>query len=1161
MYRRRSANNKQNSINAPFKTVVPNRSSAVPGLQSPVSRAPPYIPDRSQGRLSLALPRAPGSRAPTYAPQRSTTAQRSLSSVNNSPNKDDITIQKVVDKTPIVTTNEKSPEKDMDGDIEIVTQNKCVSKSAESDVTITGLSTRQYRINNSVLDPIKSSINIENPYITSYPANRRQNVNRQSSIKLNTGLLKPQNSLHSSIITSSSPASQPKKAPSNGTPKYYEVMYRKPSSKKHKTWTDDGILRLGSGGGLTLEDRRGKEIGHGSTSSPDLEEDLVLKVGNFEVQVSHEIDANKTNPDTYFEEKNVLSITAAKIQIPKTSFKSPVITATSLGASISSSLNESLSRPVSSGNDRSGFRSYKIDTPRHDPHNPNSIVMKRYPIKKCKHSDTILDVVIDPVLGRLLRPHQIEGVKFLYECVMGFREFNGNGALLADEMGLGKTLMTITLIWTLLKQTPIAGNKPTIERALIVCPVSLMANWKKEFKKWLGTRVGVFIADGKSDLRRLVYGRVYQVIICGYERLRSISEDLKQASIDLIVMDEGHRLKSSNNKSSQAILNLPTTKRVLLTGTPIQNDLSEFFAMIDVINPGILGTYQNFKRDFELPIIKSRQPEASMKDIEIGRLRSDELSTITRMFTLRRTASTIEKYLPPKTESVVFCKPSAKQAELYTQILECNSLKKCVGSSNMSEHLRAITLLKKLCNSPALLRDQDFDVFNLDLPPTLPYAGGKLRMLILFLSILRKKTDEKVVVVSGFTKTLDIIELALGDAGMSSMRLDGSTPNQKRQGLVDEFNKTSQSHSFVFLLSAKSGGTGLNLIGASRLFLFDTDWNPSVDLQAMARVHRDGQKRPVYIYRLLIAGAMDEKIYQRQITKQGLADSFMDVNDEDDKKAKGSGRKSQRGKNTGKKKSGAGTNTFSQAELQDLFKFHPDVTCHTHDLLGCGCCGDISKKKEISPKDSVDNVGETNMTYDELVISRSQTVYKNTNETKKRSRFVISDGDASNPFIISDNEENTPKKPRHDKAVDNNNDPIEIDSDEDGDDIFNERKRLGGWTTAKNVIEGTAPIPEHLCDKTKLEMKGLYEYKHIDPVKLLEKAASAKSNPVSSHTDLETLGNDIEPVIKIDVNDADEANMDEEIYLGDDIMLETLKSARSPITFVFTKSSLDRKEN
>jgi DNA repair and recombination protein RAD54B len=176
---------------------------------------------------------------------------------------------------------------------------------------------------------------------------------------------------------------------------------------------------------------------------------------------------------------------------------------------------------------------------------------------------------------------------------------------------------------------------------------------------------------------------------------------------------------------------------------------------------------------------------------------------------------------------------------------------------------------------------------------------------------LSEKTSEKVVLVSNYTATLNILAQHLSSLSLPYLRLDGSTPSARRQGLVDTFNKTRASENFAFLLSAKSGGAGINLIGASRLVLFDVDWNPATDLQAMARIHRDGQKRPVKIYRLMMSGGMDEKIYQRQITKMGLADSVVD----------------------GKKNDAS----FSAEELRDLFRLDLRAGCQTHDLLGCNC--------------------------------------------------------------------------------------------------------------------------------------------------------------------------------------------------------------------------------
>lgn len=566
-----------------------------------------------------------------------------------------------------------------------------------------------------------------------------------------------------------------------------------------------------------------------------------------------------------------------------------------------------------------------VPTPRHDPNAKDALVMKRP--TSCPMGKQICDVVLDPFLGTHIREHQREGVGFMYECVMGLRGYNGQGALLADAMGLGKTFMTIALIWTLIKQNPIHSPHGVIKKALIVCPVTLIRNWKKEFKKWLGNeRLGVLVVDGNEGrIRDFTHGRSYSVMIIGYEKLRSVQEELKTgADIDLVICDEGHRLKTDGNKSAQAIKSLDTARRVILSGTPLQNDLGELFVMVDFVNPGILGTYKTFKKEFEVPIMLSRNPDASSKEKEKGEARQAELAALTKQFVLRREADVLSKYLPPKTEYVLFCKPTQAQAEVYQHVLGSSVFGKVVGSPEAS--LQLITLLKKVCNSPTLLHKNgktapsNGNVATLleSIPSSLfrssnLVASSKIRVLDAMLRLLSKNTSEKIVLVSNYTSTLDLLAQHLTSMSLRYLRLDGSTPSNKRQDLVDTFNKTPASKNFAFLLSAKSGGAGINLIGASRLVLFDVDWNPATDLQAMARIHRDGQKRPVKIYRFLMAGGMDEKIYQRQVTKMGLADSVMD----------------------GKKNEAS----FSAAELKDLFRLELQAGCQTHDLLGCDCGG------------------------------------------------------------------------------------------------------------------------------------------------------------------------------------------------------------------------------
>ncbi|KAK3828187.1 MAG: SNF2 family N-terminal domain-containing protein [Benniella sp.] len=290
---------------------------------------------------------------------------------------------------------------------------------------------------------------------------------------------------------------------------------------------------------------------------------------------------------------------------------------------------------------------------------------------------------------------------------MEMKDIQGQGAILADEMGLGKTLQTIALLWTLLKQSPYHGEESSVvKKALVVCPASLIKNWQKEFKKWLGTeRVRVFAAGSKSIITDFTLGKIYPVMVIGYEKMRMVLDELKNATFDIIICDEGHRLKAANIKTAQAIRSLSTKRRIILSGTPIQNDLGEFFSMIDFVNPGLFESYNTFKRVFEDPILRSRQPGCSPKEAELGLERSQELTRLTAQFVLRRTAQVIYEFLPRKTELVVFCQPSQQQRTLYRHIVDSTFLQGCFTMES-SRHLACITALRKLCNSPKLILER-----------------------------------------------------------------------------------------------------------------------------------------------------------------------------------------------------------------------------------------------------------------------------------------------------------------------------------------------------------------------------------------------------------------------------------------------------------------------
>lgn len=699
--------------------------------------------------------------------------------------------------------------------------------------------------------------------------------------------------------------------------------------KKHKTWDGDGILSVRNGY-AHLQDISGKDLGKAPWKTPLLP-GSTLSVGGRDVEVDSVISKEDFLAGRPFlgavskpamPKPEVRETLGSKAQVKQQKLEAKQVEKPKAAVPTSKATKTVFKNPVLSSILAPRTKG-PLPQPRHDPDQPGALVMKRP--RQAPKGKQIVDVVIDPFLCKHLRDHQKQGVCFLYECVMGMRQYEGEGAILADEMGLGKTLQTIALLWTLLKQNPVYEDPPVIKKALIVCPATLVNNWRKEFRKWLGNeRIGVLVVDDKKTrLTDFTKGKSYSVMVIGYEKLRTVQDELKRGSgIDIVIADEGHRLKTAQNKSALAIKSLNTERRIILSGTPIQNDLSEFYIMVDFVNPGLLGKSSTFKREFEGPIIKSRQPGASAKDLEKGEARAQELADRTGQFILRRTAEILAKYLPPKTEYVLFCRPTAAQASVYRSVLSSPVFGAVLGNADSA--LQLINVLKKVCNSPSLLNksgseesaNQAVATILSGIPSNLlnsPGASAKLQVLDSLLHQLRTTTSEKLVLVSNYTSTLDILGQLLTSLEYNFLRLDGSTPAAKRQGLVDKFNRTSASECFAFLLSAKSGGTGLNLIGASRLVLFDVDWNPSTDLQAMARIHRDGQRMPCRIYRLLTMGALDEKIYQRQLTKRGLADSVVDNK--------------------------ASASSFTKEELRDLFTLDETGKCQTHELLGCPCGG------------------------------------------------------------------------------------------------------------------------------------------------------------------------------------------------------------------------------
>ncbi|TPX35085.1 hypothetical protein SmJEL517_g02501 [Synchytrium microbalum] len=677
-----------------------------------------------------------------------------------------------------------------------------------------------------------------------------------------------------------------------GDATYYTIVWRKKQSRMHKTWDGDGLL-VKRDKSLVVQDDAGKEIGRGTALST-LTEGSTLIVAGKELEITGILDANAY---------------ALRVGSKHIENQAPVVPQASENVA---SAPFKMTFAVKPQQTSTTTPSTKTPTPKHNPNAAGAIVMTR-PAEPHKQYP-IVDVVVDPSLAAHLRPHQVEGVRFLYECVMGMKTPSSMGCILADSMGLGKTLQAIALIWTLVKQTPYYGDSTIIKKALIVCPASLVQNWKNEFKKWLGDeRIKVFVVDGKSNLNDFTVGRVYSVLVMSYERVRQLQTEIEQAGIDIVVCDEGHRLKNSEIKTTVSLNSLQTRRKIILSGTPLQNDLSEFHTVCDFVNPGLLGDLPTFKNMFENPIVRGRDSKCTPEEASLGKQREAELTQLTKLFILRRTAEVNAQYLPPKSEYTVFCKLSGSQMDSYIKSIEATDLEDDDAFSGVHV-LQHINKLRTVANAPWLDTSQDDD----------EGPEGQDTQLSDNLPI---ETSSKMVVVlvSNFTRILDPFALLAQKEDFKYLRLDGKTAVGKRQDLVDRFNNTSEH--FLFLLSAKAGGVGLNLFGASRLILFDIDWNPAVCRQAMARIWRDGNKAShVKIYRLLACASIEEKIFQRQLTKEALSDSLMDS-------------------------ASFESNSFSNEELRDLFTFDPDTDCLTHEQMGCPCMEQVKTKSVVGAYD------------------------------------------------------------------------------------------------------------------------------------------------------------------------------------------------------------------
>lgn len=646
-------------------------------------------------------------------------------------------------------------------------------------------------------------------------------------------------------------------------------------------------------------------------------------------------------------------------------------------------------------------------------------------------------VEVDEALVKSMKPHQVKGVKFMYDCLIESLEMlkkdpiKGSGCILAHCMGLGKTFQVISFLHTVMTHK-VSG--PLLRTALVVCPYNTVLNWANEFELWLdGNDLDMKIYETSSirvnSVRLEVLDRWQKkggVAIIGYDMFRrfvnmrgkgkKLQEGFRRVLLDpgpsLVICDEGHVLKNDSTGLSKAMGEMKTGRRIVLTGTPLQNNLQEYHCMVSFVKPGLLGTKREFLNRFVNPIANGACADSTVHDVKLMKKRVHILHRLLDGCVQRCDYSALAPFLPPKCEYVISVRLSEVQVALYKHFLEhlARGRQKQAGAGtslfwdfnmlrNIWTHPMLLELSAERLAKKELLKDDESDMASFiddgsvseksssesdgndavicldddegpktrsqrrakkkddsdrdekkendkgdkssddevistwqtrsrgnpdERPPTPPkqekkewwdqyvseedmeklQISGKMSLLY---NILQEcdAIGDKVLLFSQSLLTLDMVErllehcderaaavdpdTALVDPtdplrdchntwvrGIDYFRMDGSTSVDLRARWIEMFNDEDNPRGRLFLISTKAGSLGTNLVGANRVVLMDASWNPTHDIQAIFRVYRFGQKKPVFIYRMLAQGTMEEKIYDRQVTKQSLSCRVVD---------------------------------------------------------------------------------------------------------------------------------------------------------------------------------------------------------------------------------------------------------------------------------------------
>ncbi len=479
---------------------------------------------------------------------------------------------------------------------------------------------------------------------------------------------------------------------------------------------------------------------------------------------------------------------------------------------------------------------------------------KIFSTKKRKewHPYKIIPRKIPATVQAKLREYQKEGVNWL--CFLRKNDFGG---ILADDMGLGKTLQALTFFEIV--RTSRALKKCSKRAHLVVCPTSVVTNWQEEMIKFT-PKLKYYLYHGPKRKKEIFNLKKIDVIITSYSLLQKEIDFFLSMNFDVVLLDEAQNIKNANSKTAKAVCQLNSIQRLSLTGTPMENDITEFWSQFNFLMPSLLGTLKDFHNLYVQP---KYQKKLKKKEFDYSLLRKQ-----TKPFILRRLKANVAKSLPPKTEQIIYCEMYPAQRKIYNAVLlaEKKSLFRKIEENKKNNQIKisffeALLKLRQICCDPRLSK------LIVDNPP--PSAK-----LDLFLSHVEEIVSEghRILVFSQFVKMLNLMHQPLKKRNIHFLQLDGSTNN--RQASIDKFQ--NDSHYSVFLISLKAGGTGLNLTAADYVIHYDLWWNPAVENQASDRAYRIGQDKHVFIYKLITKDSVEEKILTLQSQKLSATENVID---------------------------------------------------------------------------------------------------------------------------------------------------------------------------------------------------------------------------------------------------------------------------------------------